>query len=134
MIPTDVLKVNIWEDTGLWVAARIRGNAAALITQASLTTITYAVYDVTVRANPGLILAATPLTISAVVFDTLQTTDARWNNSGGDATGYNFAHAIGSTVFPSGDHVYRIEYYFTPASGAQFAFVVEALAQQLVSL
>lgn len=69
----------------------------------------------------------TALTVSAVIFDTLQT-DARWTI---DSTGYNFRHTPGASNFASGDRRYRIEYVFDPVSGENFALVYHVTAMKL---
>lgn len=100
----------IWEDAGAMLMARVTGNDGAAITQASLSTITYKVFDLKTEVSTG------SLTISSVVFDTLQT-DARWTV---DSTGYNFRWDAPASLFTTSGHQYRVEIRFTPASGAIF--------------
>jgi hypothetical protein len=102
------------EDGGATVLARVYGNAGTAITQASLTSITWAVYNADTEAE---ILAPAALTVSAVVFDTLQTGNPRWTK---DGVGYNFVHALPVTAFPAAVAKTRIQYKFTPTSGAAF--------------
>ncbi len=108
-MPTPI-QGNIYEDGGASVMARVIGNAGTAITQASLSSISYKVFDL---ATGETALQSGVLTISAVVFDALQT-DARWT---ADSTGYNFLHACPASWFTDANHQYRIEYKFTPASG-----------------
>jgi hypothetical protein len=99
--------------------ARIAGADGAAITQASLTSITYGVFN---KADDSAIVAAgTALTIADVVFDTLQTDD-RWTV---DSTGYNFRHDATAATFVTGDVVHRFEYKFTPTSGEAWHVVFE---------
>lgn len=120
-----VFQAHVFEDGGAILMARVVGNAAAAITQASLAGITYSVHDLTADAA---VVTSTALTVSAVVFDTLQT-DALWTK---DATGYNFKHAIGPSAFPTGKRKYAVEYLFDPASGNDFwvVFHLDAIAIQ----
>ncbi len=110
-----IIRGTIYEDFAATLLARVTGNAGTNITQASLTSITYAVYDRSV--NPVTAVNTGTLTIASVVYDTLQTTDDRWDV---DTTGYNFAYTFPGTLFPSGNREYRVEVKFTPTSGEAF--------------
>lgn len=112
-------RATVFEDSGASCMARIVGNDAANATQASITGITYSVYN-----GDTAIIEDSALTVATVVFDTLQT-DARWTE---DSTGYNFRHDLPATTFPTGDAVYRVEYVFNPVSGEDFAVVFELTA------
>lgn len=118
MPSASIKRANVFEDGGASLMARVVGNNGASITQAGISTITYAVYDLHAGTE---IVASTSLTVSAVVFDTLQT-DARWTE---DTTGYNFRHDIAANVFTTGDLTYRVEYKFTPSSGAVWMVLFE---------
>ena len=104
--------------TGAQVMARIAGQSGALITQASLTTIHRRVTNDQTGAE---ISASTALTISAVVFDTLQT-DARWTK---DATGYGFLDVVTAAILTTANIIHLVEYKFTPVSGQVFGFAVK---------
>lgn len=118
--PTTILQTTCYKSTGICVMARVYGDAGTAITQASLSGITYAVYEET-NAN-AVVVASTALTVSSVVYDALQTSDPRWTV---DSTGYNFAHALSASAFPNAGR-FRVEYVFTPASGSAFVFVARA--------
>ena len=115
-----------WEDGGSTNMTRQRGAAGALITQASLLTITYSVFDVS-SATPDTAVDSGPVTIASSVFDTLQT-DAIWTE---DSTGYNFKHTIGASVLATPNHIYRTEYKFTPVSGEVFWKVFEVMVNKV---
>ena len=115
-----------WEDGGSTNLSRVYGAAGAAITQASLSTITYAVFDLQ-SATPDTSVDDGSVTISTSVFDTLQT-DGIWTK---DDTGYNFKHTIAATVPSTANHVYRTEYLFTPVSGQPFWVVFEALTKKV---
>src|SRR6187402_145567 len=100
-----------FEDGGATFMARVLGNAGTAITQATISSITCNVYDMTA---PTVAVISPTVTVNSVVFDTLQT-DARWT---ADTTGYNFLHAMPATAFPTGKRNYKVEYKFTPTSGA----------------
>lgn len=124
MPTTDVIRETIWEDAAIQCLARVTGLAGAAITQTSLSSITYKIFDLN-GATPNTPISSGTLTIASVVFDALQT-DARWTL---DTTGYNFRHAHVPTAFPIGDHTYRIEYVFTPTNGDAFPGVFEVYAK-----
>jgi hypothetical protein len=126
--PTAPITATIWEDEGLFLMARVLGNAGTAITQASLTAITYGVYDV--ATGTATVTAGTALTISSVVFNTYQVTavDPRWTL---DTTGYNFATSIPASAFPTGGATYQVEILFDPASGENFWLVARVTAKAL---
>ncbi len=109
--------------SGQTVAGLMYGQAGTLITQASITTITYAVYRIANDREETLTGSGT-LTVSAVVFDTAQTTDPRYVLAGG----YNFLAVIPATCFQTGGLTHRIEVLFTPVSGQPFTQIWEGVA------
>lgn len=119
----------IVEDSGCTCLGRLQINGANA-NQAAITSITYSVFDLSTRTPTTPISGhdAVSLTVSQVIWDTLQT-DGRWTQ---DATGYNFRHEVAATAFPAGGHRYRIEYRITPTSGQLFvaAFEVDAFRVQ----
>lgn len=120
-------------NSGVTLMARILGNAGTPITQASLSAITYTVRDITGQTT---IAQDTALTISSVVYDSLQQSDPRWDlddssNPGADnAWGYNFLAVIPAADFASytvnadtsevTPHRYQVDVEFTPTSGQKF--------------
>jgi hypothetical protein len=111
-----------FEDAGVAVMACVQGWNGVNIVQSDVSSISYSVTN----KNTGVqVIAPTSLTVSAVVFNTLQT-PAVWQT---DATGYNFRHDVPAAAFPNGDPLtpvtYRIEYKFTPASGEAYFLVVD---------
>lgn len=104
--------------SGPTALARLRGANGALITQASVASIPWAVQDL----NTGLLVASGTLTVSSVIFDTLQT-DAIWTKDsillpGPDgSTGYNFKNLFSATLFVPGGDTYQIDVQFVPFIG-----------------
>lgn len=117
----------IWEDGAATCIARILGNAGTAITQASLTAISYKIFDID-SSTPTTAITSSTLTISSVVFDTLQT-GARWTV---DSTGYNFLNTFAASNFATPDHRYRIEIIFDPTSGEDFPVVFEIAVVPIV--
>lgn len=118
----------IWEQQSVFAMARIQGNSGVNITQASLTSILYKVYDV---KNGNTLVGSGTLVISATVFDTLVTADTnRWKT---DAIGYNFGGTIPAACFPLGDKTYLVEITFDPVSGDDFYFVLKVNTRELQS-
>jgi len=116
---TAILVASVWEDTGLTIMARLRGNTGAYILQADFSGIAASVFPIKDADNPTLNAAA--LTVSSVVFDTLQTTsdDPRWT---ADGTGFNFLYTVPASAFATpGKH--RLEIVFNPSSGDDWPLV-----------
>ena len=127
-MPTPTIhKAEAFEDSGISLMARVVGAGSTAIAQAEFTSITYCVYD-TAAPSTAIISAGTSVTISDVVFDTLQT-DGRWTR---DATGYNFRYDVGSSELPDGNKTYRVEVKFTPSSGSPFHIGWEVKTKDLL--
>lgn len=105
----------VHEDGGATVMARLYAWSGSALSQSATTSITAKVFDL-YSDTPTTAVVSTTLTVSAVIFDALQT-DARWTL---DTTGFNFLHAIPATYFPTGGHLYQVEYKITPATGEVF--------------
>jgi hypothetical protein len=127
---SDPIIATVWEDTGATCLGRFVGQDAAAITQASLTSIAYKVYNLD-SATPTTATATGTLTIASVVYDTLQTSDDRWTV---DSTGFNFLDTTAGAAanLATGDQRYRIEYTFTPASGEVFKGVFEPSVRAII--
>ncbi len=124
---------------GVTLMDRVQGNAGTNITQASITGVAYTVkrYDSLDDAEAGVhgtsVVASTSLTVSTVVYDTLQTA-APWDSSA-DSTGYNVRYNSLAADRPNtaSDTVWdRYQFTWTPVSGAMFstAWIVETLVKQ----
>lgn len=124
-------------NAGVALMARIRGNSHALVTQASLSAIAYTVWNVQPvvdgTGDATAVVASTALTISSVIYDSLQQQDGLWTkdgpgNLGPDMSwGYNFKTVIPAssfTVAASGDR-YRVDVKFTPVTGEIFRLPFE---------
>jgi len=110
----------VTEDGAFSVMARVDlDGAVASFLQASLTSITWKVYDVT---DLSTAFATGSATISTDVFDTLQT-DGRWSTVTGDTTGYNFKYEFAATVFTTPGR-YRLEFLVIPSAGAGSQFFI----------
>ena len=118
-VPTPIKGVAI-EDGGATLLARIVGNDAVNITQASISTITYDVYRQS-DANNTDIQQNSPLTVASVIFDTLQV-DAVWTV---DSIGYNFSYAADALEIPTGKEVFVFQFKFTPGTGQPFFALYE---------
>lgn len=105
--------------------SRILGWSKTPIVQADISSIQCTVTD----TLDGSETYDAALTVSAVVYDSLQT-PAIWT---ADGTGYNFRHTVPASALPNGGRVHRIEYRFTPASGEPFYLVVDADTQEIHS-
>jgi len=96
---------------GALLLARVVGWDGDLVTQASLSALTYEVFDL----ENGQSVANDTLTISEVIFDEAQ--------SGGNwpyDDGYNFKFMLPATCLPNGAHRYMVEVWADPVSGEDF--------------
>jgi hypothetical protein len=111
------LRRTVMMSSAFWVLQRVHYNGSN-ITQATVTSITWKIWDSFTRTGADVVDSGT-LTVSSVVFDTLQT-DGKWtDNPVNDDTGYNFAHAIPSTAIDNAGE-YRLEHEFTMSDGGVF--------------
>lgn len=115
-----------YEDGAVALMARIQSIASgANMTQASVTGITWKVFDLFDNAQ----IATGTLTVSSVIFDTLQTPSI-WTV---DTTGYNFRVDPANTTHPNGGTTYRFEFIFDPSSGEDFPVVFEVSTENLLT-
>lgn len=110
-----VYQMAVPEDSGCSIMARVRMPDASYITQATTSSITV---TYKVKSTQGATSTTTSLTVSAVVFDTLQTGNF-WTK---DPTGYNFKWTVPADVFTMGGKDYAVTFVVTPTSGAAFKF------------
>lgn len=112
--------------TGTTLLARLRGQGGQLVTQASISAIAYAITDLTT----GVTVATGSLTVSAVLFDTLQQ-DPIWTRDsaslpGPDGSwGYNFKTTLAAASIANGGDRYRADVKLTPVSGEPFIVLWE---------
>lgn len=113
-------------DTTLY--ARIRSKSG-LVTQATVSSISYSIYDLTDQASQ----TTGTFTVSSVIFDSLQQDDPRWTTDSAErpgtdgSYGYNFRATISAgdfsdvdTYSKTGDpkpHQYQVDVKFTLADG-----------------
>lgn len=103
----------IQEDTDAFLMARVTGSDGTALQQADISTITYSTFDLN---DPSTAVAdGVSLTVASVVFDTLQTSDARWT---ADTTGYNLGWTAPASLFPTGNRMVRIQAKITETGGA----------------
>ncbi len=112
---------SIMRKSGATVAGLVQGNLGTNITQATLTSISYAVYRVD---SPGIevLTGSGSLAVSAVVFDSAITTDPRYGLAGG----YNFLATLPASCFQVAGAVHRIEVLFVPVVGENFLQIWQA--------
>lgn len=113
--------------TGVILMARIVGVNNTPIVQATISTITYAVQNVTQGTSAG----TGSFTVSSVIYDNLQTADDSWNatmdtpanpSPVDGLAGYNFRATIPASILTPTEDLdeYRADVKFVPASGEQF--------------
>lgn len=109
----EIFKGIVFQNGATVFLARVRDSEGDYITQASVSSITYEVYDID---DSDEAVDSGTLTVADVVYDALQT-DSRWTV---DVTGYNFAAELDGDAFPKGNKDYQVEFLVTPASGNPF--------------
>jgi hypothetical protein len=110
----------VFKNGSATLLARVVGAAGAVVTRADIASIKYSIYLLD-DDDPDSQTAVTghvavSLSVSAVIFDTLQT-DALWTK---DAVGYNFKHVMAVAehpAFAAAGRSYRVVYELTPAAG-----------------
>ena len=103
----------VQEDTDVFLMSRVTGSDGAALQQADVSTITYSTFDLN---DPSTAVAdGVSLTVANVIYDTLQTSDDRWE---ADATGYNFAWSAPASLFPTGNRMVRVQVKITETGGA----------------
>jgi len=129
----------VWnEDSGATILGRITARDATgaatgkdgegnWLKQQDISTITCKVFDLN-GATPDTAIATPTVTITDSVLDTPITTNVIWTV---DTIGYNFAHDLAASNFPTGNHTYRVEYKVTLTGGTIFHGVFEGVAQPL---
>ena len=113
------ITVDFLEDSTAYIMCRVEGRATSPNSrgtpylQANLSAIALSVYDITDETAPVVVsgFSASTLTVSAVIFDTLQA----WSV---DNIGANFAYALGPTAFPTGGNKYRVTVKWTHTDGS----------------
>lgn len=100
---------------GGWSArGKIAGHTGALITQADISSITRTITDTATN-----IAVTDSITVSSVVWDTLQTFT---NAITGATDQYNFFNNVPASKIPS-RRTYKLQYTFTPTAGEVFKTV-----------
>jgi len=113
---SNVNYTSVVEDTGKRLMNRITDDQGSDHQQADISSIAYKVFDVNDLTTE---IASASLTVSTVIYDTLQT-DSAWDT---DTTGYNFGWSAPASIFPTGGIVNKVEISFTPASGEAFKLI-----------
>jgi hypothetical protein len=128
-MPARAIIGEVWEGYPATVVARVTGENGADIVKASITAITYTVYD---QKTGAVTKTSTALVVADVVFDTLQTDD-RWTI---DATGYNFRFVVPGAAFPNGGTTHEVAVDFDPSAAGEpnFVIVVECPTKELQSV
>ena len=99
----------VYEDSTFSLMSRFEVDGANAV-QADCSSITIKAWDT--DDYDTTVLSAT-LTVSNVVYDTLQT-DGRWDT---DSTGYNFRYDVADTICTEPGHQYRFEVVVTTSGG-----------------
>lgn len=102
--------MTIVAENSLTVLDHVLDKNGSRITQSSLSSLSVKVFNARTKEQTY----SSTLTISSVVFNSLQTSDAAWTK---DDVGYNFKHIVPGSAFPDGSAEYRVEYKFTSSGG-----------------
>lgn len=113
---------------GSGAATGVRGEGKFLM-QADVSSITAKVYNLTDDPNGESPTEELTLTVSSVILNTVDESGEVWTQ---DDIGYNFRHALASTLFPDGGDIYRVEYKFTLTGGEVFHEYFEGPANPII--
>ncbi len=119
-----------FEGTSPSLMSRVVGSDAVALTQSDIASIAYTIWDLDDTAAS---VADGALDAANVVFDTLQTSDARWT---ADSDGYNFLWSAAGSLFPAFDaasKTFRVEIVLTDTGGGQVVLVFEPELKNLYS-
>ena len=109
----------VWEDGTAILMARILGADGTAVDQSDVATIDLEVFDLN-STTPKTAVRSESLTVAAVIFNSLVTTDARWTK---DTTGYNFLFAAPASDFVDGNRDYRLKFKVVATTG-EVGFVI----------
>lgn len=107
----------VFEDSSLILFGRGKSPGGSYFQQSDFSSIKLKVFDSEDPSQP--IVSEVTLTIANAIFNSLQTSDARWT---ADATGYNFRYIVPASLLPAGGKKYRFEFKFTPADSTYDPF------------
>ena len=120
MSGSKITQATVVEDNGAVLLARVRGTGGDYITQASVNSITVKSFDLNGDTGTA-VYTDSSVTVADVVFDTLQTSDARWTV---DTTGFNLAYVLSTAALPDRS-LYQVEIVIDPASGDDFTLIYQ---------
>ena len=113
------------EDADATFLARILGDDGDPVQQADVSAIAAKVYN---ESNSNTQTYSAVVIVANSVFNALQTDD-RWTR---DSTGFNFAHLVPYTAFPTGGHRYRVEFKFSLATGSYCFALFQVVATSIL--
>ena len=111
MASSVIEKATIYENSSVSFLARIRISSGSYLSQGVTDSITCKVFSL---ADTSTAVATPSITVSSVVFNSLQTSDDCWTK---DTTGYNFKVTLNDSIFVDGDLTYQVEFKFALSNG-----------------
>lgn len=100
------------QGAGAYLMARVEGTDGTNLQQSDIDNIVYSTFDL---SDPSTaVVDGTALTVSSVIFDSLQTSDTRWDE---DSTGYNFGWSSPASLYPTGKRRVRVQVKITETGG-----------------
>lgn len=120
MTANTINKGDVWDGMPAVFRSRVVDESNAIIAPTDIASIGFTVLD---RIS-GTEVTSGDLEPSDVMLESYST--AGWTK---DSTGYNFRHLMDGDAFPTGGHIYRVEYKFQTITGRTFPLVFEVTAQ-----
>lgn len=120
---TCLARLTARDATGSWTGVPGEGN---FLKQADLSSITYSTFDRSSSTPNTAIVDAATVTISTAIQDTPVMTSVLWVV---DTYGHNFVFDVPYTCFPTGGHVYDVEFMAITTGGARLPFAFSGTAK-----
>ena len=102
------------------------------IKQADIDSVTCKVFDMSDPVSPRTPILEPIVTLSTAILDTPDTTGLIAIDEDKRPVPHNFRFNMPATSFPTGDHKYLVEFYFTTTGGTKWTIPYDGIASPVV--